>query len=135
MRNTSAIFLLLFLMLSPLLADEKADATASAEAFLAQIDAGQYEQAYKGAAKVLAQQVDVTKFGQGIEAAKQQVGARSSRKFDSATLHNSLPRAGEGTYYMVKWTSSFANLPSGKEIVMVSLEEGVWKLAGYGMTP
>lgn len=123
---------ILLCLLSPGWCDAKADAVAKGQAFLAQLDKGEYAKAYQGASKFMKGQVDATKFKQGISAAKARVGARKSRKFQGSQATTALPGA-KGDFHVLTWSSSFANLPQAREVIVVSFEEGQWKLAGYSI--
>lgn len=124
--------LFLLLLLTPVWADPLTEATTQGKEYLGLIDRGKYGEAFKGASKFMTAKVDAKKFKQGIEGAKAQLGARKARKFQSAQPTKALPGA-KGNFVVLTWSSSFANLPQGREVLVVSLEDGKWKLAGYSV--
>lgn len=128
--RTLLCLLLCLLCLSPVHAESEAEAIG--KKLLAQIDAGEYMQAYKVASKLMTAQVDADKFSDGIKAAKKQVGVRKSRAYSGAQAKKSLPGA-EGDFMILSWKSSFKNLPSATELIVLSREDGEWKLAGYSI--
>ncbi len=121
----------LFIMLTPLvLADNQKEARTQAEALLALLDQGAYNQAYAAGSKLLRDKVTAEQFAAGIQSAGRTVGKRKSRKFVKASHHQQL-QGQAGDFYVFRYSSGFANLPEAAELLTVAKENGEWKLAGY----
>lgn len=129
MKYLSIILTLLFLA-TPIAADEKQDATTFASSALGLIDKGKFAKLYKHAAPVLIKAVTEAQLSQGIRSANSAVGARKSRKRAKVTQHKDLGGF-PGVYYVVRYESSYANLPKAAELLTVTQTDGNWTFAGY----
>lgn len=126
-----AIFLLLWM---PVAAIDTRAAQASAQAFLAQVDAGKYSQAYKSSAEAIKSAVDEKSFAGPISGTRAKLGAVKSRKLKKATPATELPGAPKGEYVVFEFATDFANQKGVTEVVTPMKEkDGTWKVAGYYM--
>ncbi|HUY38009.1 MAG TPA: DUF4019 domain-containing protein [Candidatus Binataceae bacterium] len=67
-----------------------------------------------------------------MDETRAQLGAVTSRKFESATYARSLPGAPTGKYVVVVYATDFAGHRAAKEIVTPRLErDGHWRVSGY----
>lgn len=132
-RLLAAILLLLMLWMPVAAIDTKA-AQASARAFLAQVDAGKYSQAYKSSAMAIKSAVDEKSFAGPISSTRAKLGAVKSRKLKKATPATELPGAPKGEYVVFEFTTDFANQRGVTEVVTPMKEkDGIWRVAGYYM--
>ncbi|MFT3992092.1 MAG: DUF4019 domain-containing protein [Luteolibacter sp.] len=104
----------------------------SAEAWLSLIDDESYAQSWKGAAKLFQAALSESQWTASLTQARKPLGALISRKFMSSQSAKSLPGAPDGDYFVIQFTSSFANKASAVETVTFSKEkDGSWKASGY----
>jgi len=115
---------------NPHAADEQA-AHARADAWLALIDQKQFEQSWDAAAALFQASVNKEAWGNAVRAAREPLGALSSRKFRATEYKTSVPGAPDGQYVVVYYDTSFAQKQSASEIVTLMKSAGDWKVAGY----
>ncbi len=112
-------------------APEKA-AVASAEAWLAGIDAGNYAQSWKDAAVFFQNAITEDGWSDALTKTRKPLGALKSRKLLNAESCKSLPGAPDGEYVVMQFDTSFAAKEKAVEAVTFSLEkDGTWKASGY----
>ena len=116
-------------------ADEKTQEAAAqtvALGWLHEIDAGQSAQAWRQAAAPVKAAATADQFAKKMDETRAQLGAVTSRKFESATYATSLPGAPAGKYVVVVYATDFAGRRAAKEIVTPMLErDGHWRVSGY----
>jgi hypothetical protein len=111
-------------------------ALQSAQAWLALVDTGRYDESWDQAAQTLKDLVDKSQFATSVESARLPVGKLVSRKQKSATYTRTLPGVPEGDYVVILYNSSFENLPSAVETVTPMLDkDGKWRVSGYYLRP
>ena len=64
-----------------------------------------------------------------------QLGAFQRRELQDAQHTTELPNAPAGEYMVLTYSSAFANLPNAREVAILQLEEGEWKVVGYFVQP
>ena len=101
--------------------------------FLEQVDSGQYDQSWQGAADYLKEQVPLNDWTTKLKAVRTAAGKNLERKeeknFYSKEQKDGLP---EGEYMVYIFASKFENQVTVTETVTVMLEtDNVWRVAGY----
>ena len=110
----------------------EAQATKSAEAWLALIDNGQYGQSWEVAAKVMRNAVPKEKWAAAIGPARTPLGKVISRRVSSATYRTSLPGVADGKYVVVQFATSFERKKEAVETVTpMQDDDGTWRVSGY----
>lgn len=98
------------------------------------VDAADYEQSWTAAAQMLKDQVDQAQWAQLGQQVQSQVGALQSRTLASEQYTTSLPNLPEGQYVVLVYSSEFAQAEA-REMLVLTREEGGWKVAGYRVLP
>lgn len=130
MRRFCIVMWLLLLATLVGVAETDKAAVARGQEVLVTLDEGHYAEAYKAGSAILQQATTADSFAASLAAAHQAVGARKSRKFVKATHHNQLNGL-TGEFYVLRFSSAYANLPQAAELLTLSREDAKWKLAGY----
>ena len=108
------------------------EVAATAEAWLAGIDAGNYAQSWKTAAALFRQSITETGWSDALTKARKPLGIMKSRKLLSAKIAKKLPGAPDGDYVVMQFETSFAAKEKAVETVTFTKEEdGTWKASGY----
>jgi len=129
-----ALWTLVALLPATLAADAAAEeaATGAAQAWLAQVDAGDYGASWDAAAPIFQGAVERAKWGETLAAVRQPLGAVVSRSVKSATFTKTLPGAPDGEYVVLQFDTSFENKKSAVETVTpMKAPDGTWRVSGY----
>ncbi len=103
-----------------------------AERWLSAIDAGNYGQSWKDAAKFFQSAIAESAWVSTLEGVRKPLGAAKSRKVRAANKANALPGAPDGEYFIIQFDTVFASKLDAVETVTFTLEkDGSWKAAGY----
>lgn len=102
------------------------EVTAAARAWLSMVDAGRWEDSWRGTGAQFRARNTVEAWTRASEEMRQSVGAMLSR---ADLSHESVPAPPNG-YEMVKFRTNFANRPSAIETVTLAREDGAWKVVG-----
>ncbi len=109
-----------------------AAATKAADAWLKLIDNGDYAQSWRQASDFFQQRVPEQAWAMQVSAARDPLGALTSRKLASAKYTTSLPGAPDGQYVVIQYNSSFAHKKSAVETVTPMRDaDGSWHVSGY----
>ncbi len=112
--------------------DEEAAAIAAAEAWLATVDAGDYEDSWDEAASAFQMAITKADWARALRGARGPLGALTSRTATRSSYQTSLPGAPDGEYVIIQFESSFANKASAVETVTpMRDEDGAWRVSGY----
>ena len=136
-RSIAALGLLAsaaMLLSSPLGAQDKPEdlATRRAEAWLALVDQGKYEESWSEAARLFKGAVTKEKWKEAITAVRPPLGKLLSRKLASRQLTKTLPGAPDGDYVVIEFDSSFEGKKKATETVTPMLDpDGIWRVSGY----
>ncbi|MGE0455967.1 MAG: DUF4019 domain-containing protein [Vicinamibacteria bacterium] len=107
-------------------------ATKSAEAFLALVDNGRYDESWDAAAKLFQGAVTREKWKEALTATRTPLGKLVSRGLKVAKHTTSLPGAPDGQYVVVQFATSFENKKEAVETVTPMQEkDGSWRVSGY----
>lgn len=109
------------------------NSTIVAMSFLEQVDSGQYDQSWQGAADYLKNQVPLDQWIARLTAVRTAAGKnlerREEKHFYTKEQKDGLP---EGEYMVYTFASKFENQAKVTETVTVMLEQDdIWRVAGY----
>jgi hypothetical protein len=107
-------------------------ATRSAQAWLALVDAGAYEQSWTSASKLF--RGAVTQANWAIMAARVRtpLGKVSTRQQSSSERKTSLPGAPDGQYVVLQFRTSFEQKADAIEtVVLMAEDDGAFRVSGY----
>ena len=117
---------------TPIDADtDTAAARQAVDAWLALIDAGDYDEAYATAAASFRANVTAEEFRREVEQVRATLGAVRSRTVATARRTTTLPDAPPGDYIVFEFDAVYARRPDTGERVTVVLEDGEWRVVGY----
>ena len=140
MHTRSALTLALFVFSTaacgflPAEADEASEreAVKAADAWLAIVDQGNYEESWNQAASFFREAVPSDTWSQQIKAARAPMGQLISREVKSTTYAESLPGAPDGKYVVIQYKASFENKKSAIETITPMMDkDGSWRVSGY----
>ncbi|HXF75163.1 MAG TPA: DUF4019 domain-containing protein, partial [Methylomirabilota bacterium] len=105
---------------------------AIAEAWLVQIDSGNYSRSWKEASEYFRGAVTAKSRIDALSGTRQPLGKLIWRKLAKSQDAQSLPGAPDGHYVVIQFDTSFSNKKSAVETVTFMRErDGKWKAAGY----
>ena len=127
----AAIFLLNLNFTCVASASEK-EAIAAAQAWLALVDEGKYEESWQEASSLFKRSVKVEQWMSAVQGARETLGKKIKREFSSAEQHTSLPNAPDGNYVVIFFKTSFDKKKEGLETITPMLDkDGTWRVSGY----
>ncbi len=107
-------------------------AVAAAQAWLALVDRGQYDDSFAAAAYYLRSIVDKDKFVKVLGGARNPLGKIKSRQVKALEFATTLPGAPLGQYVLIHCDCSFENKKSADETITAMLDnDGKWRVWGY----
>jgi hypothetical protein len=107
-------------------------AEKSALAWLAQVDAGEYEESWKQAASLFRGAVSQEDWKKMMVGTRQPLGKTLSRKVKSRTYKENLPGAPDGKYVVLEFDTSFEKKKVAVETVTPMQEpDGAFRVSGY----
>jgi len=107
-------------------------AEKSAFAWLAMVDAGNYDASWREAASFLRGAVSQEDFKKSMVGVRQPLGRMLSRKVKSRTYRESLPGVPDGKYVVLEFDASFENKKTAVETVTPMQEsDGTFRVSGY----
>jgi len=95
------------------------------------VDNGKYRDSWKEASKPFRTQVTAEEWERQVRAVRESIGSLASRKLASSKAAKTLPGAPDGDYVVMMFEAKFTKKESAIETVVVSLESGHWRVAGY----
>ena len=111
------------------------EALPVAKAWLAQIDAGQYEQSYITGGEALHDKIPEKKWLQILTTIRTPIGQVTSRKQTGQTYEPDGFEGVSGEFVTFSFDTSFEKLPSEVEHVILKREDGEWRAVGYDFGP
>jgi DNA-binding CsgD family transcriptional regulator len=114
---------------SPAAAD--APAAAGARQWLALVDAGRWDEAWRTAGALFRSGVSAAQFASKVEPLRRQLGPVSSRMLQTADKAESPRGAPPGEYEILEFATAFAHKPGAVERVVLVHEGAGWKVDGY----
>jgi hypothetical protein len=127
----------ILLGLLPLLADDNQtdEALSVARSWVAEIDAGQYEQSYLDGGTALHEKVPEDTWIQILKTERPLLGKIISRQETSHSYRPDGYEGAEGEFMTVSYHSSFENKPAEVEHIVLRREDGKWRGVGYNFGP
>ena len=110
-------------------------AQAAGEAWLALFVEGKAKETWAETSKHFQAAVPEGAWAQQVAALRTQLGTFGNRTLQEARYATDVPNAPPGEYVALIYQSEFANLPSAREIVSLTFEDGHWKVIGYFVQP
>jgi hypothetical protein len=111
--------------------DEIDSALAASKAWVAQIDAGKYDDSYIAACSAMHDKVPQDRWAKVLKVLRTPWGPVVSRKQISHIYKpNGFEKSG-GEYMVITYDTSFQKLASATEVVVLKWEDGKWLGAGY----
>ncbi|MEW6349437.1 MAG: DUF4019 domain-containing protein [Thermodesulfobacteriota bacterium] len=107
-------------------------AVAAAQAWLALVDQGKYEESWKEAASFFKKSITSSGWSSMVRSVRKQLGKCNSRTVKSKQYTTQVPGGPAGEYVIVEFSASFANKPTAVERVTPMLDkDGKWRVSGY----
>jgi hypothetical protein len=136
MNLRSMIVTILWVCLSatPVFAGEAVDGftPATAQSWLAQIDAGNYARSWKESSAYFRGAMTEKGWVDALNGARKPLGKLISRNLAKTQNAQSLPGAPDGHYVVMQFASGFENKKDAVETVtFIREKDGKWKAAGY----
>ncbi|HYA34056.1 MAG TPA: DUF4019 domain-containing protein [Candidatus Binataceae bacterium] len=117
---------------TPETAKAKADAKPVVEKWLALIDAGDYDTAWKETSQYFRDTVPQYRFVDGMKESFSKFGKLVSREARESKYATSIPGAPDGKYVAVVYRSSFQKVKKTAEYVTTMVDrDGKWRVGGY----
>ena len=138
MPLVAALVCLLLMAGSPALAsaeDHVDDGIIVSKNWIAQIDAGQYDESYVAGSGEMRGKVPQTQWSEVLKAIRAPWGPVTSRRQLSHVYKPNGFEGTEGEFLVITYDTSFQKLPSATELVVLRWEDGQWRGAGYNAGP
>jgi hypothetical protein len=124
--------ILVFALLLPVAAQaQQSNYGDNCNAWLGLIDAGKYDQSWETASDLFKSKITKEQWAPMVKAVRDTVGQPLSRSAKSVTPTETLPQVPFGKYIVIVLNTKFAMNQSATETVIMKLENGEWKVAGY----
>jgi hypothetical protein len=108
------------------------EALRAARAWLAVVDAGDYDESWNAAAGYFRNALSQQQWRQTLTGVRQPLGNVVSRELRGKTYATELPGAPDGEYVVIQFNTTFENKRVAIETVTPMLEnDGSWLVAGY----
>jgi hypothetical protein len=111
--------------------DEIDQALAESKAWVAQIDAGQYDDSYTSGASAMHDKVPQDRWVEVLKALRTPWGPVVSRRQISHIYKPNGFEGAEGEYMVIAYDTSFQKFGPATEVVVLRWEDGKWRGAGY----
>ena len=115
--------------------DQIDNALVVSKAWMAQIDAGQYNESYDAGCGEMHDKVPEDRWTNVLKALRGLYGPVLSRTQISHVYKPSGYQGSEGEFLIVTYDTSFAKLSPATEVVVLKWEDGKWRGAGYNAGP
>jgi hypothetical protein len=112
------------------------DARTAAEAWLALMDADEYEQAWNEAGHAFQSAITAEAWTQQATAVRQQIGDVVSRERAADSQLTDPPGAPPGEYFQIQYQSEFGGVGAASEmLILINEAERGWRVVGYFVQP
>ncbi len=111
------------------------EASAAAQAWLTEIDAGKYEQSYDEGCTAFHNKVTQSQWITVLKALRPGLGGLVNRTETKATYRPEGIEGLDGECMVITYNTSFSKMNSETEIVVLKREDGKWRGAGYNAQP
>lgn len=112
-----------------------AAATERAARWLDALDTGAYSESWNAVAAVMKAGRHEEEWISDVAAPRATLGKPSERELQDSQFATSVRGAPHGEYVTATFVSQFANAPPTVETVLLTLEDGQWRIAGYNVYP
>ncbi len=127
--------LLTFIGVVSSVAQTTPDETAALESetqWLRLVDAGDYADAWKNAARIMQEAAPEPAFAKAMAGARTPLGALAARTLKQVQTTKHLPGVPDGLYVVAIYNARFANKADGVETIVASQKpDGSWHVSGY----
>ena len=107
-------------------------AVKSAKAWLALIDAGEYDQSWQESAAFFRNAVPQEKWQESMKSFRGPLGKNLTREVKSSKYRTTMPGAPDGQYVIIQFKSSFEKKNAAVETITPMLDsDGKWRVSGY----
>lgn len=107
-------------------------ALRAARAWLAAVDAGNYDGSWRAAAVYFQTAMSEEQWRVAMEGVRRPLGLLLAREVGSQTYATELPGAPDGEYVVIQFNTSFENKRTAVETVIPMVDDdGAWRVAGY----
>jgi len=107
-------------------------AVEAADAWLAVVDQGNYDEGWETAAEYLRNAVGKQQWDKAMKAVREPLGAVKSRTVQSTEYRTKMPGAPDGKYVIIQYKTVFENKEAAVETVTPMLDKDkVWRVSGY----
>ncbi len=134
LARSSLAFLAICLLSLPVIASEAQEIAAlqAARAWLAVVDAGDYDGSWNASASYFRTAVSKEQWRQSMEGIRQPLGNVLTREVKGKSYVTELPGAPDGQYVVIQFNTVFKNKRAAIETVTPMLEgDGSWLVTGY----
>ncbi|MBW6528513.1 DUF4019 domain-containing protein [Sphingomonas sp. RHCKR7] len=107
------------------------EASSAARRWVEMLDAGQWDASWQAAAEVFKRSITSTQWQAKSQSVRTPLGHVSLRVLQSAVKTTTLPGVPAGDYEVLQFQTRFATKPDGLETVVLSKEDGSWRVSGY----
>lgn len=104
---------------------------ASADVWLEQLDAKNWNENWKGTGKLFQSNLTQEQWAKTAHAVREPLGAVISRHILGVTKTTTLPGAPDGEYGVLTYSAAFANKATAVETVVLARDGEQWKIVGY----
>jgi hypothetical protein len=111
------------------------DAVAAAQSWLAQIDAGKYEESYDEGCLAFHNKVSELQWTTILKSLRPPLGTVVSRKVVKTEYKPDGLEGLQGECMVITYNTAFSRVPVDLEIVVLQREDGHWRGAGYNAQP
>ncbi len=115
--------------------DHVDDGLNVSKSWVAQIDAGQYDESYAAGSGAMREKVAQDKWSEVLKAIRSSWGPVVSRHQMSHVYKPNGFEGTEGEFLVITYETSFQRLPDAIELVVLRWEDGQWRGAGYNAGP
>ena len=134
LARSSLAFLVMCLLSATVTASETKELAAlqAARAWLAIVDAGDYEHSWNASASYFRTAVSKEQWRQSLNGIRHPLGNVLTRELKSKSYVTELPGAPDGEYVVIQFNTTFENKRVAVETVTPVLEDGgSWRVTGY----
>ena len=104
-----------------------------AEAWIALLDAGKFDDAYGQMGQAARGQISVEQWKAQLKASRTKYGKLTTRAFQYTDYATTLKNAPPGQYVVLDYLCSFVSGQSAPETLVMSKVNGVWQVAGFAV--
>jgi len=109
-----------------------ADASVAADAWLAQLDAGDVEASWRGTSSLFRQLVDQETWTESFERVRAVFGRTLHRELSDTRHTTTVPGAPDGEYVVMEYAAELERKKEAVETVVAMRDvDGAWRVGGY----